>query len=202
MPNEASELGRMKGSTVGAFFAWYEREIAAGKVREAVLSLAPEDAARFDLDKHAMGVLASHWYDAAPLHQMLDYVFGETPEPVLEDVTQRAGTAVAEEMRTGVYKILFNWFMTPGRYAKVVSRIWRLNYDSGRVETEVLAPNRHRGTVHDWAGHHGVLCRINVAIKAEIYRAMGCRGVEIESRYCVDNGDDACGSIIRWDEAT
>lgn len=89
--------------------------------------------------------------------------------------------------------------MTPGRYAKIVSRIWRLNYDTGYVETEVMGPTRHRGVVHDWAGHHPFLCRVNVAIKASIYRAMGCRGVRIESRSCINDGDASCGSIISWD---
>ena len=84
-------------------------------------------------------------------------------------------------------------------YTRIANLAFRLNYEDGRVLNEVVGPTRHRGHVEDWASHHPFLCRMNVTIKACLYRAMGCKGVRIEERYCRSDGQPRCGSVIAWD---
>ena len=115
------------------------------------------------------------------------------------DLAFKAGEGSTDVLRNGVYKVLFGWFLTPGRFARLVKMMWKLNYDSGWVENVELGPKGHKGIVHQWASHHPFLCKLNVAVKVAIYRSMGCENVQIEERYCVSDGDDACGSIIVWE---
>lgn len=77
--------------------------------------------------------------------------------------------------------------------------LWQLAR-AGKVVTTVMGPSSHKGVVEDWRGHHPLLCMFNVTIKRAIYEAMGCRGVRIESAYCVERGDSECGSVSHWDE--
>lgn len=192
--------GNIKGSGIGEFAAWYLREVDADRMRAAVRRLPRELGSLLDADHDRLGLLASRWYPAEVVHGILDGMLeGMTPTQI-EDLVLRAGAATVAGFRRGVYKILFSWLMTPERYGRLVQAAWQRNYDTGHVESTILGPRRHRGLVHGWASHHRFLCKHNVAVKAEIYRAMGCDNVRIEHRYCVEDGDDACGSILVWGE--
>jgi hypothetical protein len=190
--------GRIKGSGIGEFVAWYLTTVDGSRLRKATAALPPEHAALIDPAHERLGLLASRWYPDALIHRLLDVMLAGMSKPEIDDLVQRAAVATVEGMRRGVYKILFSWFLTPERYGKLVQAAWERNYETGRVESTVIGVRRHKGVVVGWESHHWFLCRLNVAVKAEIYRAIGCKGVVIEQRYCRDDGDDACGSIIGW----
>lgn len=190
--------GRIKGSAVGEFAAWYLREVDPDRMRRAAASLAPELRALIDVDHERLGLLPSRWYPAEVVHGVLDGVVDGLSRPQTEELVLRAATATVDGLRRGVYRILFSWFLTPERYGRLVQTAWERNYDTGFVEATVVGERRHRGLVQQWASHHPFLCKLNVAVKAEIYRAMGCKDVRIAERYCVSEGDPACGSILEW----
>jgi len=193
-----SSAPRLKGSIIRSFVQWYEADVRPGGVREAAERLPAEQAEIFDLTRPDLGVLPNRWYDAAPLHNMLDMLIGGRDEQAQGALAKSCGEAMVAKMRGGVHRMVFDWFLTPGRYAKIVDWAWRLNYQDGHVHTEKLAPNRHKGIVVDWKGHHPFLCMTNVEIKRCMYESMGCADVRVESSYCIGRGDAQCGSIITW----
>jgi hypothetical protein len=144
-------------------------------------------------------VLSSVWFDARDVHAVLDELTRGMTSAAYDALARDAGRATVQALMTGVQKIVFTNFMTPAAYSKLANLAFRLNYDAGQVFNEELAPHRHRGTVRDWVSHHPFLCRMNVAIKAEIYSTMGCENARIEQRFCRSDGDAECGSIIIWD---
>ncbi|MBC8072605.1 MAG: hypothetical protein IAG13_30060 [Deltaproteobacteria bacterium] len=192
--------GRIKGAAIGEFVAWYLREEDAPRMRTAALALPPEHRTLLVIDHERLGLLASRWYPAELIHAVLDGMLAGIDRAQVEPLIERAAVATVAGMRRGVYKLLFSWFLTPERYGKLVQAAWERNYDNGSVESTILDARRHRGVVHGWTAHHWFSCRLNVAVKAEIYRAMGCRGVRIEERFCVHDGDPSCGSVIAWEE--
>lgn len=114
-------------------------------------------------------------------------------------LAREAAHATVLALMCGVQKIIFTKFMTPSAYAKLANVAFHLNYDSGSVRNEELDPRPHLGTVHGWAAHHPFLCRMHVAIKVELYAAMGCMGARTEKRLCRSDGDPDCGSILVWE---
>ena len=189
---------RMKGAAMRSFVAWFEREVEPGVLKRVIDDLPPPHGSVFDSSREDFGMLPSRWYRADTIHAVLEGLLRGRSRDEQLALAQRGGDIVVEDMQRGVYKVLFDWFLTPGRYAKIVDRAWKLNYDNGHVVTTVLAPHRHKGVVQQWDGHHPFLCMFNVAIKRAIYQAMGCRGAAIESSYCIDAGQSECGSIITW----
>ena len=191
--------GKIKGSTVAAFIDWYTREVDAARLVEIVEALPEEYRSLVDVEDGRLHVLPSRWYPAEMIHTVLDALTSDMDPDERFEFAMRAGEGATEVLRRGVYKVLLAYLLTPSGYARIVSTLWKSNYDSGRVENESLDLGRQRGTVHDWASHHPFLCELHVAIKASLFRAMGCDNVEVEERYCIDRGDEMCGSILRWE---
>ncbi len=182
------------------FVEWYEQDVGQGVVRDAVARLPADRLAVFQLDRDDLGILPSRWYPVDGIHRILDALTEGRSVQDQRDMAEACAQAMVAKMQTGVHRVVFQWFLTPGRYAKIVDWAWRLNYNDGRVVTTVLGPNRHQGIVEEWGGHHPLLCMVNVSVKRAIYTAMGCADARIESSYCVDRGDDECGSIIAWSD--
>lgn len=188
----------MKGSTIAAFIEWFSSQGNAERLLEIVNGLPAEQRELFDVETGQVHVLASRWYPTAAIHAVLDELSKGMSAEQRREFANEAGEGTTQLLRRGVYKLLLDHLLTPGGYARIVSTLWKTNYDSGRVENESLGPRRQRGTVHDWASHNPFLCELNVAVKASLFRAMGCKDVEVEARYCIDQGHEHCGSIIRW----
>jgi hypothetical protein len=191
--------GRIKGAAIRDFIAWYAREHDFERLKSAIRQLPEEAQSAFDFTHGSLGVLPSTWFDASDVHRVLD-ILTEGLSPAAYDALARAAAhATVVALMSGVQKIIFTTFMTPGAYAKLANVAFHSNYDSGSVRNEELGPKRHLGTVHGWAAHHPFLCRMHVAIKLELYAAMGCSNVRIEKRLCRADGDQDCGSIIVWE---
>jgi hypothetical protein len=193
-----STHGRIKGAAIRDFIAWYAREYDAERLKSAILQLPEAAQAAFDISHGTFGVLPSTWFDARDLHRVLDSLTEGSSPAEYDELAREAGHATVQALMTGVQKIIFTKFMTPGAYAKLANIALHLNYDAGEVINEELGPRRHAATVRGWTAHHPFLCRMHVAIKVEIYTAMGCTEAHTEKRFCRSDGDDRCGSIISW----
>jgi hypothetical protein len=190
--------GRIKGAAIRAFIEWYAHEHDLERLKAAIRQLPEEAQASFDFTHESLGVLPSTWFEATDVHGILDELTQGLAPSAYDALARAAAHATVQAMMSGVQKIIFTKFMTPGAYAKFANVAFHLNYDSGSVTSEKLGPRRHAGTVHGWTAHHPFLCRMHIGIKLQIYVAMGCSGAHIERRFCSSDGDDHCGSIITW----
>jgi hypothetical protein len=193
-----STHGQIKGAAIRDFIAWYAREHDVERLKTAVRLLPEKAQAAFDISHGTFGVLPSTWFDARDLHRILDVLTAGLSPAEYDALAHAAGHATVQALMTGVQKIIFTKFMTPGAYAKLANIAFHLNYDAGEVTNDELGPRRHEGNVRGWTAHHRFLCRMHVAIKFELYVAMGCEGAQIEERFCRSDGDTRCGSIIAW----
>lgn len=200
MAGRVAGIGRIKGSVVREFIGWYEAEFGREALVEAIESLSDADQEHFDLSRPALGVLPSTWYPATVLHHALDALLKGRTNEELDRIVEEGAKATVGGVMKGLYKLVFDWLMNPERFGKVVKTTFRLSYDSGRVENEVLSPTKHRGTTRGWKAHHPFLCRMNVAAKRELYERVGCKNPRIVERFCISDGADVCGSVIEWDE--
>lgn len=190
--------GRIKGAVVRDVIAWYEHKYGRSRLVEAVEMLPAEFAAEFDVAKPDLGVLPSDWFPAHVVHAILDHTLTNFTEPAYEEFVQNAAAVTVKMFKSGVQRIVFSALITPRTYLKVANLAFRLNYEEGKVLNEEIAPKRHLGHVEGWIAHHPFLCRMNVAIKAEMYGVMGFKGVRVEEQFCRMKGDRMCGSIIGW----
>lgn len=195
-----SPKGQIKGIAIREFIAWYGREHGRQPLVDAVLRLPQEDQAHFEVDHEALGILPSTWYPAEIIHRALDSITAGRSRDEVRALAKDAGAATVRGMMKGAHKVVFSYVMTPRRYVRVVQTLWRLNYDSGRVDHEILAPNIHQSFVRDWKGHHAFLCALNFSARVTIYEEMGCNNLEIIDRYCVSDGNEECGSVFTWKE--
>ena len=199
MKNPTYPNGRVKGAAIREFIAWHVSVHGAEPLERAIRSLRPEEQETFALDRVCLGVLPSVWFPAEVVHGVLDRLTEGLDAAEYDALVQGGAAATVHGLMSGAQRIVFSTLLSPRTYTKVASLAFRLNYESGRIENEVLGPKRHRGRVEEWRSHHPFLCRMNVAIKAGIYRAMGCKNVHIEERFCRADGQAECGSVIAWE---
>ena len=191
-------LGKIKGFSIREFVAWYGPERDGEHVRVVIRGLDANDHAHFDLADAALGILPSSWYPAEVIHRVLDGILRGLSPHEIDALAQAGGAATVRSMMKGLYRTVFSLVMSPRRYGRAVQLTWKLNYDSGWFENIEMAPKKHQGVVHEWAGHHPFLCRMNVAAKAAIYEVMDCERVVVE-RSCKSDGGTWCGSVITWE---
>jgi hypothetical protein len=199
MSGEASPKGRIKGVAFGEFVAWYARTHGTGHLDDIVTELDARYPSTFDPERDGYGILASRWYPAHVVHDLLDGITAEHASTELDRMAQLAADAIMARTLKGVYKFLFSTFASPELYAKHVSKLWALHYDSGRVVLEPGGPNTWSARYEHWAGHHPFICRMNMASSVAIYGAMGCRNVTWSKTACISDGDPACGSRIHYE---
>lgn len=164
------------------FVAWYG-ETHPGKLQEVINELPSELQAPFDSAPPTLGMLPSRWYPAPAVHAVVDSMLEGMRPADVEQLARAAGsTTVARMKDQGVYNLLFRWVLRPSNYSKIIQAMWTLNYDSGRLE------------------NHPFLCRTNVAVKLNVWEAMGCANASIDEQFCISQGAPYCGSIISWDD--
>ncbi|MCC6216795.1 MAG: hypothetical protein IT376_18195 [Polyangiaceae bacterium] len=190
--------GTIKGTAFREFVVWVEAQRGAGALRAALEGLPPALAGELDPERPALGVLASSRYDVALVHALLDALVRELPEREVEVLVGGAARATILGMMHGLQKAAFALLVSPARYPRIINVLWKLNYDSGRVEVTVHGPRCHEGVVTGWAGHHPLVCRINHQAKLTMYEVMGCRNVQVRQTACVSRGDADCRSTVTW----
>lgn len=93
------------------------------------------------------GILASTWYPADSVHQLLDHVTNPlTPEERLE-LASRASDAMIQATLRGVYRVLFKPMANPERYARYSGKLWSAYYDSGHFLVEMPSDTTARCSI-------------------------------------------------------
>jgi hypothetical protein len=190
----ASPLGHIKGAAFREFVVWYALRFGR---RELLRSLPPSHGL-LDRAANDLGVLANVWYPAELVHELVDGMVVGLKGAELDAIAQDAANQIMNKTLRGVYRALFNLFVTPDRYARHVGKLWSVHYDTGRPVVEQVANNEHLIRYVDWASHHGFICRLNMAAAVPIYTAMGCRDVSWSRVSCRSLQGLQCMTRVRW----
>ncbi len=193
-----AELGKIKGVAFGEFLLWYERAHGRAAVESAVEAAEARHAEGLEPRRAGFGVLASRWYPAALVHELVDALtHGRTPAE-LEAMASDAADHIMGRTLRGVYRAVFSMFGTPERYRRYIGKLWSMHYDTGTVTVLAPEPGLHRVLYAGWAGHHPFICRMNMASSRTIYGAMGCKSVVYERTRCLSEHSRECENTVRW----
>jgi len=199
-PRLEPDPGRIKGAAFREFVAWCEGELGRSRLVAVARKLpsSVREGLALELDRDSLGILSSRWYDAAPMHALVEAIFMEIDARARVDSIERAADAVMRSTLRGVYRILFAWLASPERYARFADRLWRSYYDSGEMQVELVMSTTAVCTIRGWRAHHPRLCELNRAAASAIYRAMGCTDVTTRREACIDDGAEACRFVTTW----
>lgn len=198
MTGTTDGAGHVRGSILEPFLRWYRSERGSPALAALVRVMGLEGAVALDPDRRDLGIEVRRWYPAAAVHRAMDHMCaGLGPEEV-DRLAERAAAGVIDIIQGGVYRTMFRFAFTPSRYARDIQRMWDRLYDSGRVSVERLGETCHRIRVEAWRAHHPLLCRVQALSRAQNYRLMGCRNLELERDACVSEGASTCVVTMRW----
>lgn len=190
---------KVKGLALEHFFEWYRRTEGVERLVVVLDGLPTEHRAVLGSDPRNLGVLASAWYDAGLVHAVIDAMSVGKDEAARTKLAEAGAEAIVRTNLRGIYKVLFQLFTTPERYATRAQALWERYYDSGRIEKTVDSKTQHTSNIHDWAGHHPILCEMNLVSARIIYEELGCKNVRTRRTRCVSRGDAYCTQIVTWD---
>lgn len=193
-------LGRIKGVAFREFAVWYADNISARRVCEVVLSLDHQYPNQLQADRPGFGILVTQWYQAELVHGFLDLLAEPHTAAELDRITQDAATDIMNRTLSGVYKFLFSAVASPSLYAKHVSKLWGLHYNTGTVVNEHVRDNEALMRYVEWHSHHPLICKLNMGASVPIYSAMGCKNVQWRKLACVSDGQRACTLSVTWDK--
>lgn len=190
---------RIKGVAFERLLDFYTRRHGEARMNAIVGSLPPDLAAHLHERGGSHGVLVNAWYPARLAHGLLDAMTASARPAERTELAEAGAEAIVRSSLRGIYKVLFQLFMTPDRYAGRAQALWDRYFDTGRVEKTIVDEKTHVTRIEDWSGHHPVLCEMNAASARIIYEELGCRAVRVERTGCVSRGDPACTQRITWD---
>jgi hypothetical protein len=194
-----TELGRIKGVAFGEFLGWYAKRYGRPAVEGAIYRAAARDADGLVPSGANFGVLASRWYPAELVHELLDRLTRGWPDDELDDIARDAAVHIMGRTLRGVYRTMFSLLATPERYVRYSDKLWGTHYDTGTLVFRVLGPGTHQVTYSNWTSHHPFICRMNMASSLPIFEAMGCKNVRYERQACVSEGAPDCRNLVQWE---
>jgi hypothetical protein len=197
-PRPLTSLGNIKGMAFREFLAWYEQRHGGAIVEATIRDVESRHHAGLVPEGPYFGVLASRWYPAEVVHDLLDQLTLARSEEELEKMAADAASSVMTHMLRGVYRAMFSLIATPERYVRHAGKLWSTQYDTGESRFTVTGPTEHRVTYVGWTSHHPFICRLNMAAGRPILEAMHCRDVESQRISCVSSGAAKCENLMRW----
>ena len=191
-------LSRAKGSGVLGYLHWYSEEYGVEQLLARVARIPESERPGISADSATLGVIPTGWYESASIHRLLE-VLTEGLSP--DEITERARAAADHSVETamnGLFKLAFQFLVTPERYAKHIQRFWNQLHNTGIREVEVVGPGEAISTISDWPGHHPFMCELVTFTTAAVFRRMGLQDVRTSREMCIDRGDPYCRSVLRW----
>lgn len=195
---QASNEPHVKGLAFERLLDWYARTHGEDRLRAVVDALPAELKQHLDAKSAGHGVLANVWYPATLAHGLLNGMTRGLSAKQRTELADAGAEAIIRANLRGVYKVLFQLFMTPERYANRAQALWDRYYDTGIVTKTIESPTKHVSVIAEWRSHHPVLCEMNASSGRIIYEELGCKNVKVERTACVAWGAPACTQIITW----
>jgi len=189
---------RIKGEGIRQFLCWYLEHFDEERLAARVAELPEEARAVFDPSQPNLGVVSSTWYPAYAFHALLDAMLEAYDEDQRRRFARDAARVTIERSLKGVYKFLFESFMTPERYARRAQSLFSRFYDTGKIEKRIIRPNLHRSIIRGWTSHHPVLCDVMLYMGEHVYPMLGCKHVKAERISCLSTGDIECVYDVSW----
>lgn len=190
--------GRIKGAAFREFACWYAERLGQERIEDALRSLRHPQQDRLDPADESLGILASVWYPAELVHELLEALIRDVPRSERSALAQEAADIVMSRTLRGLYRVLFQWMATPERYARYCGRLWASYYDSGDFRVQMPDPCTAICTITDWQAHHPFICDLNHGAAGAIYRHMGCEDVNVDRVACVAQGAPHCCFATTW----
>jgi hypothetical protein len=191
---------KIKGAAIREFFRWYVERFGQDYVLKRYADFPDEIRKQFDFDDPRMGVIASEWYPAEMVHKLLERVVeGMAPAERARLLREGAQATLTSTVR-GVYKLLFDSFMTPERYARRSQTLFSRYFNTGVMSKAIESSHAHLSEIRDWTSHHPLLCDFILYVGETVYGAMGCRDVASVRLACVSDGNPWCAFRITWTE--
>ena len=184
-PRSSEKTPAIKGLVFREFARWYELTYGREQTMRAFLALPDDLRGHLDPDRDAFGLIASTWYPAAVASALLSEVTLGLQNEARADLLKQGVKYALGVTLTGVYRVLFETLVTPERHARYAQKIWNQYYNTGKVEGEMLGPNRSTQVVTEWGGHHPLLCELSLSSLAVFHEAMGCKNVRVRRTSCV-----------------
>ncbi|MFW6067140.1 MAG: hypothetical protein ACOC97_02295 [Myxococcota bacterium] len=198
-PPSSDELGGMvKGASFRELIRWARSRFGEDVLRKGYERLRPEDQALVEPGAPAMGVVATRWYPMRLAATFSDtYLEGTSGEDRRQLIREATRFSMDRTLK-GVQRMIFQVMMTPERAARHMNKIWHLNYDSGEVRWEVVAPGHIEASIRDWPGHTTDFCTMLQEMEIYFLELIGCENVRSARTACVGRGDPACTSTLTW----
>jgi hypothetical protein len=186
--------------SIGEFLGWYAKRNGRAAVEDAIYQAKHPDRETLVPSNGSFGILASRWYPAELVHELLDRLTAGRRELELDEMARDAATFIMGRTLHGVYRTMFSLLATPERYVRYSDKLWNTHYDTGTLLFRVPEPGTHYVTYQGWRSHHPFICRMNMASSVPIYSAMGCKNVRHERQSCIADGKPVCRNLVRWGE--
>jgi hypothetical protein len=190
--------GTIKGEMIRSFLGWYQEQVGRDRLAQMLRSLPAPLTANLDLEREGLGILASNWYPARMIHELLDAMEREHGEAAMPELLRAGCEHMVGEVFRGVYRYLFRLVASPKLYARNIQKAWRTLHSSGERELVLTGPNEAESFIRNWPDHHRWLCLINQQTMRCVFGAMGYRKVEVARTHCVCDGHDHCRALVRF----
>lgn len=190
--------GRIKGAAFREFLIFYAERKGDDALAAGANGVDPEWQPSLDPRRAALGVLASEWYPAPLVHDLLDALTGHLSRDERAALATDASRAIMNRMLRGIYKTLFQLMATPARYQRFGPKLWDAYYDSGTFRIDMPDDKTAICTVNKWDAHHLFICDLNCAAAVPVYEMMGCKAVRVIRTECVALGSTRCEFVTNW----
>src|SRR5258706_5720445 len=114
---------RIKGAAIREFLLWYAGAYGPDQLPALSARMRPEHRVLFDVKQRHLGVIASEWYPAKALHELLDLITQGMSPAEREKLAREGAQATIQATLRGVYRLLFETMMSPERYARNAQKL-------------------------------------------------------------------------------
>ncbi len=194
----AAPSGRIKGAALRAALVWFGDERGPEGLARLVEEASPELRAVLRPGDPACGIIASTWYDAPLVGELIAAIEGIMAPADVEAFRSQLAQAIARDNVSGVYRALFRLISTPPLLEANAQRVWQTYVDEGTLTFRIQAPGAFRAYVRRWDRHQTKVCELLRALIEEMLRAIGYSGLVVERTQCVDDGHGECVFEGQW----
>jgi serine/threonine protein kinase len=194
----AAPGGRVKGAALRAALAWFAEQRGPEGLARVVELASPELRALLRPGDPACGIIASTWYEAGLVGELIGALERVAAPPDLDAYQSQLAQAVARDNVGGVYRALFRLVATPPLLEANAQRVWQTYVDEGTLTIRIQGPGAFRAYVRRWDRHQTKLCELLGPLIEEMLRAIGYSGLVVERTQCVDDGHGECVFEGQW----
>jgi hypothetical protein len=184
--------GRVKGTAIRAGLTWYASTYGAQALQRIYDGATPELRGMLNMSDPAFGIIASGWYDAASIGEILESMEKVADPDDSEAYVNALTAAIAKDNVNGIYRSLFKLISAPSMLEAHAQRVWGTYVDEGTFVAKIPTPGTLEVSIRGWTNHHATLCRTVGFMIQNVLRAIGYTALVVERTSCVGEGDGLC----------